>query len=335
MKNNFDRIISVLTCIALVFCLLRIRSLEGEINSLRSSMAQRIDNVSRDVNNISYNVRNTLEQQASLITGDEWQYISADMNAKTATVSCSVTAKEYTPGVTQAFVTAAGQQFELVLADGSFTGQITIPLYEETVIYNVSFKENDKITNQPLDWHFFPRYEYLTVVYADFNWSGRGSKAESKDNVYRWIIEDGEIDVDVDRQNGSTKIISMDMVEIINGVETKRTAIPLDGSGAKTDDRMFASQEPTRPEYAGDYQNTNLRYDLTDYIFEIPFGSTLDVYVETVDGDGLLHRNQIAQFTVSSDGRNIDQGHQWWHGAESIVFDRQGNLIYGNEELMK
>ena len=45
MKNNFDRIISVLTCIVLVFCLLRIKSLEGEINSLRSSMAQRIDNV--------------------------------------------------------------------------------------------------------------------------------------------------------------------------------------------------------------------------------------------------------------------------------------------------
>lgn len=338
MKNSFDRIISLITCIVLIFCVIRINNLEGEINSLRSSMAQRIENVSRDVNNISYNVRNTLEQQASLITGDEWQYISADMEAKTATVRCSVTAKEYIPGVTQAFVTAGDQQFELPLENGRFTGEITVPLYEDTEIYNVSFRENDKISNQPLDWHFFPRYEYLTVVYADLNWSGRGHKAEDKDNVYSWIIEDGQIDIDVDRQNGEIEIISMDMVEVINGVETKRTAIPL--TPISQQDKAQAAgvgvdTAPVMPEYVDDYRYTNLRFDLTDYVFEIPFASTLDVYVETVDGDGLVHRNQVAQWTVSADGQNIGERDEWWHGAEGSIYDKQGNLIYGNEDLLK
>ncbi len=337
MKKNFNTIISIITCIALVICILQIKSLESEIDDLKRAMTQRVDNISRDIDSIYYNIDNKLEQQARLITADSWQIVSADIENNSVEVECSVTAKEYIPGVTQAFVFANGQEFELSLTDGQFTGIITAPLLSDTKVESVSFRENGTVRNQPLDWHFFPRYDYLTIVYADLNWSGRGSKAEDRDNIYQWKLEDGEISIDFDRQIGEIDIRSIDMVEMIDGVEVKRIPIPFDSQVIVKENGLFHSTESVRPEYADDQdlKYRNISYDMTGYVFEIPFGSTLDVYVETLDDDGLVHRNQIAQWTYDNNGKGVIDNHEWWHGAEGFIYDTDGNLIYGNEDLYK
>lgn len=337
MKKNFNTIISLITCAALVICIFQIKSLESEIDDLKRSMAQRVENISMEIDSVYYNIDNKLEQQARLITDDSWQIVSADIENNSVEVECSVTAKEYIPGVTQAFVFVNGQEYELSLVNGQFTGTIMAPLFEDTEVEAVSFRENGIVRNQPLDWRFFPRYDYLTIVYADLNWSGRGSKSESRDNMYQWKLEDGEISIDFDRQIGEIDIRSMDMVEMINGVEVKRTPIPLDSQAIVKENGLFHSTESVRPEYADvqDLKYRNISYDISGYVFEIPFGSTLDVYVETLDGDGLVHRNQIAQWNVSEDGKGIGEYNEWWHGAEGFIYDTAGNLIYGNEELYK
>ena len=292
----------MVTCIALVLCFVKIKDLEGEIYLLRNELGQRYDNISTNINSIYNNVDNMLEQQASLITDEGWQFVSADMENKTVDISCSITPKEYIDGVTQAVLCSGDNEFPLTLENGSFVGEISLPLFSTTEITTISFRENGVVRNQQLNWYINPRYEYMTVVYADLNWSGTGTKDETNDNLYKWQIRDGSIYIDVDRDNRAPEIKTIHMVEKIDGVEVKRIEIPLTSSADSDKARasgLWEDTAPVVPDYPDDYTVTNITYDLTGYVFEIPFGSTLNVFVESVDGDGLVHRNQIAQWIVS------------------------------------
>ena len=63
--------------------------------------------------------------------------------------------------------------------------------------------------------------------------------------------------------------------------------------------------------------------------YEMPLGSEFFLYLETVDGDNLYHRNVLELFEAKEqEGLDTATPVQLWNGAESNIYDAEGNPLF-------
>ena len=268
-----------------------------------------------------------MEQEASILTQTNFSLDELDLADKTFVLSGSVTPKEHQPGVTEAFLTVNGKAYPMELANGTYTIQLDLPVFEDARVEKVEFREDDMIRTETLDEQWSPRYELLPSVHGRLGGSGRGTAANG---VYTWHRE-GEVRINVEGKGQVIDVRSVTLVEELDGVEVGRTEIPL--TSTESTQRKNAKEEPAPPPTSGiQVDGAESFYHMIDREFNIPFGSTLELLAEVVDGNGLRYRTVLEYWAVNEKGEPVDDDYFGLRDLFEQILDTDGNVLYEVDE---
>lgn len=298
MKKHLSTIVTVLALAIAVISQFRISNLQGEIRQMENRLNSSISNVQSNQSNAIAYMQQLMEKEASILTHTDFSLGELDLANKTFVFSGSVTPKEHQPGVTEAFLTVNGKAYPMQLANGVYTIQLDLPLFEEARVDKVEFHEGDVIRTETLDKQWSPRYELLPQINGRLSGSGRGSAANG---VYTWHRE-GEIRVSVEGKGQAIDVRSVAILEVLDGSEVARTEIPL--TSTKSNRNEEPAPEPV-PESGFTVRGSETFYHEIDRDFNIPYGSTLELVVEVVDGNSLRYRTVLEHWSVNEKGENL------------------------------
>ena len=325
MKKHLSTIVTVLALAIAVISQFRISNLQGEIRQMENRLNSSISNVQSNQSNAIAYMQQLMEKEASILTHTDFSLGELDLANKTFVFSGSVTPKEHQPGVTEAFLTVNGKAYPMQLANGVYTIQLDLPLFEEARVDKVEFHEGDVIRTETLDKQWSPRYELLPQINGRLSGSGRGSAANG---VYTWHRE-GEIRVSVEGKGQTIDVRSVAILEVLDGVEVDRTEIPL--TSTKSNRNEEPAPEPV-PESGFTVRGSETFYHEIDRDFNIPYGSTLELVVEVVDGNGLRYRTVLEHWSVNEKGENVDDDLMGLRDLFEKILDADGNVLYEVDE---
>ena len=325
MKKHLSTIVTVLALAIAVISQFRISNLQGEIRQMENRLNSSISNVQSNQSNAIAYMQQLMEKEASILTHTDFSLGELDLANKTFVFSGSVTPKEHQPGVTEAFLTVNGKAYPMQLANGVYTIQLDLPLFEEARVDKVEFHEGDVIRTETLDKQWSPRYELLPQINGRLSGSGRGSAANG---VYTWHRE-GEIRVSVEGKGQTIDVRSVAILEVLDGVEVGRTEIPL--TSTKSNRNEEPAPEPV-PESGFTVRGSETFYHEIDRDFNIPYGSTLELVVEVVDGNGLRYRTVLEHWSVNKKGENVDDDLMGLRDLFEKILDADGNILYEVDE---
>ncbi len=311
MKQYLSAIISAVSVAVAAVCLFRVIDLETRIIHLENEVSSGFSRVESTVNGISYNIRTTLEEQAKLIADSGWSYTGFDVEKKSAAVTCSVTPKEYQPEKTVATVFCGEQEIPLKLENGTYTAAFEIPLFENSVVSRVQFVEDDTVRTESLDWNFYPRYDLLPSVVANFH----GSYSMPHQNGVSKLNFNGAVEVDINvSKESSVDVVSLKLLRY------------LDGTLTDTIDMLTENTIVEKSEYMHFYS-----FPL-EQVFEVPAGSAQKLYVDVQDANGLHYVTLINHISVDEKGAHNSE--DIYRYPDSNIYDDKGMLIYAVDESL-
>ena len=325
MKKQLTTIVAVVALVIAVIAQFRISALQDEIRQLRNDLNNNLSMMRSDHSAAISYMEELMAKEASILTDTQFSLGALNIADRTFMLSGSVTPKEHQPGVTEAFLTVNGKAYPMQLANGVYTIQLDLPLFEEARVDKVEFHEGDVIRTETLDKQWSPRYELLPQINGRLSGSGRGSAANG---VYTWHRE-GEIRVSVEGKGQTIDVRSVAILEVLDGVEVDRTEIPL--TSTKSNRNEEPAPEPV-PESGFTVRGSETFYHEIDRDFNIPYGSTLELVVEVVDGNGLRYRTVLEHWSVNEKGENVDDDLMGLRDLFEKILDADGNILYEVDE---
>ena len=325
MKKQLTTIVAVVALVIAVIAQFRISALQDEIRQLRNDLNNNLSMMRSDHSAAISYMEELMAKEASILTDTQFSLGALNIADRTFMLSGSVTPKEHQPGVTEAFLTVNSKAYPMQLANGVYTIQLDLPLFEEAWVDKVEFHEGDVIRSETLDKQWSPRYELLPQINGRLSGSGRGSAANG---VYTWHRE-GEIRVSVEGKGQTIDVRSVAILEVLDGVEVGRTEIPL--TSTKSNRNEEPAPEPV-PESGFTVRGSETFYHEIDRDFNIPYGSTLELVVEVVDGNGLRYRTVLEHWSVNEKGENVDDDLMGLRDLFEKILDADGNILYEVDE---
>ncbi|MBO5339769.1 MAG: hypothetical protein J6A62_02060 [Oscillospiraceae bacterium] len=327
MKKHLSTVATVLALVIAVVSQFRISNLQSEIHQLENQLNNSVSMLQSNQSAALSRMQELMEQEASILTQTNFSLDELDLADKTFVLSGSVTPKEHQPGVTEAFLTVNGKAYPMELANGTYTIQLDLPVFEDARVEKVEFREDDVIRTETLDEQWSPRYELLPSVHGRLGGSGRGTAANG---VYTWHRE-GEVRINVEGKGQVIDVRSVTLVEELDGVEVGRTEIPL--TSTESTQRKNAKEEPAPPPTSGiQVDGAESFYHMIDREFNIPFGSTLELLAEVVDGNGLRYRTVLEYWAVNEKGEPVDDDYFGLRDLFEQILDTDGNVLYEVDE---
>lgn len=327
MKKHLSTVATVLALVIAVVSQFRISNLQSEIHQLENQLNNSVSMLQSNQSAALSRMQELMEQEASILTQTNFSLDELDLADKTFVLSGSVTPKEHQPGVTEAFLTVNGKAYPMKLANGTYTIQLDLPVFEDARVEKVEFREDDVIRTETLDEQWSPRYELLPSVHGRLGGSGRGTAANG---VYTWHRE-GEVRINVEGKGQVIDVRSVTLVEELDGVEVGRTEIPL--TSTESTQRKNAKEEPAPPPTSGiQVDGAESFYHMIDREFNIPFGSTLELLAEVVDGNGLRYRTVLEYWAVNEKGEPVDDDYFGLRDLFEQILDTDGNVLYEVDE---
>ena len=327
MKKHLSTIVTVLALVIAVISQFRISNLQSEIQQLENHLNNSISMLQSNQSAALSRMQELMEQEASILTHTDFSLGEMDLADKTFVLSSNVTPKEHQPGVTEAFLTVNGKAYPMQLTNGVYTLQLDQPLFEEVRVDKVEFQEGDVIRTETLNEQWMPPYRFLPEVSGRLSGSGRGSAANG---VYTWHRE-GEVRINVEGKGQAIDVRSVTLIEELDGVEVGRTDISL--TSTESNRRKNAKEEPAPPPTSGiQVDGTESFYHMIDREFNIPFGSTLELVAEVVDGNGLRYRTVLEYWAVNEKGEPVDDDYIGLRDLFEQILDADGNVLYEVDE---
>lgn len=314
-KENVPIVVSVVCCILVVGCWIRIGTLQNKIDNMQQNMESQVSQMVASVNSIYNQVSNALEEQANLLEDIQFTYEIKDANQKTVQVTCQLVPKEYQEGVTTAVLLSGAQEYPLTLQDNHFVGTFEVPLLEYTEIDAVQFQEGATIRIQEVQESIYPITDCLPQVSATLYASG-GIHKGGTGVIYTM---NGEIEIRVDTYAEKQVVQSIDMIEFMDKKEIKRTQIPLDNNTSQWNDEK-TQPEPITEAVPEEYP-TQFYYQV-EQSTEVPQGSTYEVWIDATDIYGFHHKVCLLQQGGTMDSMDTDFSEQ------ASIYDADGNVIY-------
>jgi len=170
MKEWMKRVFAAVLCIMLVISLVRIHSLEEKLERETGYLQSQIQSLESSINSIYHNVDQKLEEEASLLTFNQWEITSIDAENQTASVAIAITPKEYQAGMTEAFLQSGSEEYPMTMKDGSYRAELKVPLFDSCEIDAVVLRDSTYTRTEYLDWSIHPRY-VLPDVHASLSGS--------------------------------------------------------------------------------------------------------------------------------------------------------------------
>ena len=304
MKERLKNILLAINTLLLVICLVQISNLKVELKNMKSNTGSQLSSIQTNINNSYSYIEESLEKEASIVSNAEWEFGKMDIEARTIEVKVYVIPKEYQPDVTQAFFICGDEEVPAKYNNGKYEVTMEVPLFEDVSIPSVIFKENEMIRTESLDWIFNPRHELLPSVYAYNHGSVGFGKAKDKDNTGTWIFN-GALDIDIIAKN--MEEFDIQKAEIIRYIDEKEVErIDIDLNTIEGHGKLWYDWNPT---------------------FEIPYGSTQDIFVEVTMHCGLVYRAQISCCGMDEQGNPMEDN-GILGSMEASIYDTEGNLLY-------
>ena len=319
------------SCVFSAVCLFRIGALENQISLLESNTSHQFSILRDDISETRSQMHSALEEQTNLFSSQSTQYTELDMKNRQVWVSCTVCPKEYTPGDTQAFAVLDGQRYPLTLEGDAYTGRLPVPLFSESQIDTVLLVEDDAVRSQAVEWYFNPLFDYLPNVYLSFD--GDESGVQEGDSWTRKL--QGLLTAEV-YASGYTQVEQMDIVAVLDGEEIWRAAADISYQGQKeyvdryNKGRSSAIAMPTPEDY--NQGKGSSFYFYLDQSWQIPAGSSLQLYADITDHHGLHYWALGGAYTVDSQGK-LDVDHELLY-LDCSVYDDQGQMLWQADDRL-
>lgn len=327
MKKHLSIIVAVLALAIAVVTQFRISNLKSEMQQMENRLNNSISLMQSNQDNAIYYMEQLMEKEASILTNTGFSLGEMDLDNKTFVLNGSVTPKEYQPGITEAFLTVNGKAYAMDLENGVYTIQIDLPLFDDVRVEKVEFHEGNVIRTETLDEQRSPRNELLPSINGRIGGSAHGYAANG---VYTWHKE-GELRVSVEGKGQNIDVRSVSMLEVLDGVEVSRTEIPLTSTASNRG--MNVKEEPAPPSMFGIQVNgSETFYHMVDGDFNIPFGGTLELIAEVVDGNGLRYRTVLEYWAVNEKGEPDDDDFRGLQDLFEQILDAEGNVLYEVDE---
>ena len=320
MKKRLSTIVTVVALVIAIIAQFRISALQDEIRQLRNDLNNNLSMMRSDHSAAISYMEELMAKEASILTDTQISLGTLNIADRTFVLSGSVTPKEHQPGVTEAFLTVNGKQYPMELVNGTYTVQLDLPLFEQAKVEKVEFHEGDVVRAETVDSQWSPRYELLPSVSGRLGGSGHGSAANG---VYTWHRE-GEIRISVEGKGQTIDVRSVSLIEVLDGSEVARTEIPL--TSTKSNRNEEPAPEPV-PESGFTVRGSETFYHEIDRDFNIPYGSTLELAVEVVDGNGLRYRTVLEHWSVNEKGENVDDDLMGLRDLFEKILDADGNIL--------
>lgn len=303
-KFNWKMVAAGAMVALLAFNLYQIAALKDEINNLKnrnSTLSSQVQVLRDEIHSIYDNVDAKLKEQASLISGVDYSIGTPSDDMKRVELTLTVVPKLISDDM-ELTVTADNKTASLIRNGNEFTGTIDVGLfvdYDQWPLLSIKSPEGTKTEYlEDIDISYLFSL-YLPSLYADMAASS--------------TLKNGKLQVDagfsIETQpaydNPSTTFVSFTLIEEINGKEIGKTDI--------TDDVRKS----------GDSYNTHYMKS-----FEITQGDELKVYVIAEDSLGYIHKTMTHFWFQSEDGATVEAV-----PSTEMIFDKDGNLLYGEKEL--
>lgn len=296
------KILNVATFVLLIICLIRISWINNELTNLKRAIDNERSMLQSSIDAISSNVRYELEQANNLLSDKNWSTDSLKIEDKTATFKCYVIPKEYNPEKTIAEIFCNDQRIPMILENGKYTAEITIPLFETSTISNVQFTEDEVIRTQKLDWMINPRYDMVPVAYMYF--TGENSYSYKDETVMKTYS--GSVEIDFEHKGLAGKIKEAEFVMLNN-------------------DKQVWSDTLVLEEMYDDGYITHYKTDI-EQKFEIKKGDTIELYMKFTDTNGWEYRSVLEDETIDEDGTPVSNLE--YSQSEAEIYDSNGKLVY-------
>jgi len=308
MKGKFWQIITIVMCIALVFCVVQIDKMNSQLDQLQSNISHQMRDINNGINSIYNNVNNKLEEQVAFLSASAWHFGDADYKAQVVPVEVEITPKEYNPEKTKATLICNDKSYPMNLAGGTYYAQLKLGFFDTMKIDKVLFETDGVVRTELLGWSIVPRYDFLPIVNIDSSCTYYGNP------------------------NKATGIYA---VEYVGGLNMNIANIRPEQNPNKTtvyvyiDDKLVNTEtltwDPNMQESDEYYTHGYAEYKER---FEVPYGSTLEIY-GAVQIDGLYHVCKLEQISVAENGNLKEPTEEWrWRGAEGDIYDSTGKLLH-------
>ena len=303
-KTNWKTIGIVVIVALLVFSFFKIAELSDAVENLQrenTSLSNGIQALRDDIQSIYNNVDTKLKEQASLVSGVDFEIGNISEDMKSVELALTVVPKLVSDDM-EVTITVDGNTVPLTRNGSEFSGSVAVGLF---VDYNqwplLSIKSAEGTKTEYLDSvdvsYLFTRH--LPSLYADMSASS--------------TLKNGSLQVDAGfsveskpaSNNSPITFVSFTLIEEVNGEEISRTDIT---------DEVRKS---------GDSYNT--RYIKS---FEMSQKDELKIYVIAEDTLGYIHKT-LAHFWIQNEDGAVAEA---VFGGE-LIYDKNGNLLYGDKEL--
>lgn len=309
MKKNWREILLIINIALLCICLVQIAELKTELQNMRTNTGTQISNILTNLNNSYSYIEEKLEDQTSIVSTAEWEFGEIDMQTGLVEVKVFVIPKEYQPDVTQAVFLCDTEEVAAEYSEGKYVATMNVSLYGDVDISAVTFKENDTVRTENLEWFIVPRNDLLPYVYANQYGTVSFGISEQKENTATWKFS-GDIEVDAKITNRDIfEIETVELVRCIDGEEVERFDITMDAMTA----------------YNSFLYNWHPSY-------EIPFGSVQEIYVDVKMSGDIIFRSMVDYCRIDEQGNPADDG--YWQNIEAAIYDTDGKLLYSVDEEM-
>lgn len=303
-KTNWKAIIVVVLVVLLAISFFKIAELSDAVENLQrenTSLSNGIQALRDDIHSIYNNVDAKLNEQASLVSGVDFEIGDISEDMKSVELALTVVPKLVSDEM-EVTISVDGKTVSLTRNGCEFSGTVAVGLF---VDYNqwplLSIKSAEGTKTEYLDSvdvsYLFSRY--LPSLYADMSASS--------------ILKNGKLQVDAGfsieskpaNSNSPITFVSFTLIEEINGEEISRKDITEEvrKSGSSYDTRYINS-------------------------FEMSQEDELRIYVIAEDTLGYIHKT-LAHFWVQSEDGAVAEA---VFGGE-LIYDNDGNLLYGEKEL--
>ena len=303
-KTNWKAIAVVALVVLLIVSFFKIAELSDAVENLQrenASLSNGIQALRDDIQTIYDNVDTKLKEQASLVAGVDFEIGDISDDMKSMELALTVVPKLVSDDM-EVTVSVDGKTVPLTRNGSEFTGSVAVGLF---VGYNewplLSIKSAEGTKTEYLDSvdvsYLFTRH--LPSLYADMSASS--------------TLKNGKLQVDAGfsveskpaSNNSPITFVSFTLIEEINGEEVSRSDIT---------DEVHKS---------GNSYNT--RYVKS---FEMSQEDELKIYVIAEDNLGYIHKT-LAHFWIQSEDGAVAEA---VFGGE-LIYDKDGNLLYGEKEL--
>ena len=292
MKARLPVLLAALSCVLTLVCLVEIASLKSQLAQVENAVVSNVSHVTSQVGSLSAQIDEAMTRQTSILISSDWSFGQADLAGYTAPLTFTAVPKEQTPGVTTAALVCGGQTYPMTAGeDGSFSVTVDLPLFEEMTLQRVIFSENGQQRAEALEIADTPFYSCLTIPSAISMLDCQLEKETMQ--IEGSLIFDG-----LSRENGK----SLTLVAEVNGEETARVPVPLNF------DSYYLTEVPVQAEVS------------------VPAGSTLTLYAEVEDANGLRYRSFLDEIDTTGN----DAGNALCTPALSI-YNSRGSLLWSEE----